>query len=670
MILSGNADLFFQKRGNDLERETVNAENIKLTELIDAKILQKMQDTFSAMARMAALTTDENGVPVTVGSRFSDFCTNYCRKSDIGRARCEQCDKMGAVMAMESQKPVSYFCHANLVDFAAPIMLGDRMIGSFIGGQVLSEAPDPERMREIAREIGVDEEGFIEAANKAQIVPQSAIDRATQFIYDFAGIISEMAYREFRSMELSREAMQAATQKSDFLANMSHEIRTPMNAVLGMAELALREDMSPQAQQYVRQIRSSGKNLLVIINDILDFSKIESGKMSVIDVVYEPLSLINDIVNIVNNRIGDKNIEFIVDLSPDIPHDLFGDNVRIHQVLINLLNNAVKFTKQGRVGLKMYSEFLDENNIVLKAEISDTGMGIKKEDLKKLFHSFQQLDSKRNRNVEGTGLGLAISQQLLHLMGGSISVESEYEKGTTFFIEIPQKVISLTPIADVKDENISVAVMIQNEYVLQQIKKDLDRVEIEYTDLGEGGSLEDIKSGFLIVEKGTVTASVKNYITENKDVQCLVVKGYDEVEETTLANVHYINKPVYSVTLYSKLGLSGEIVFGDDEKSEFIFKAPDAHVLIVDDNPINLTVACGILAPLKMQVDTANGASETLDKVKKIKYDLIFMDHMMPDVDGVETTHIVRRMIAGYEDVPIVALTANAIGGTKEMFLR
>ena len=652
------------------KKHKVDMDTISLTELIDVSILQRMQDTFAAMARMAALTTDENGTPVTVGTHFSEFCSNFCRKSPIGRARCEQCDKMGAVMVLEAKKPVSYFCHANLVDFAAPIMLGDRMIGSFIGGQVLSSPPDLERMRRIAHEIEVDEESFIEAAKKTQIVPQAAIDRSTKFIFEFAGIISDMAYKELRSRELSSEAMQASTQKSDFLANMSHEIRTPMNVVLGMAELALREEMSPQARQYVKQIRSSGKNLLVIINDILDFSKIESGKMNIVEVVYESLSIINDISNIVNNRIGEKDIEFIVDLSPDIPHELFGDNVRIHQILINLLNNAVKFTKQGRVGLKMYSEPIDENTILLKAEISDTGMGIKKEDIGKLFHSFQQLDSKRNRNVEGTGLGLAISQQLLNLMHGKISVESEYGKGTTFFVEIPQKVISEVKIAETSDEKISVAMMIQNDYVLEQIKRDLDRKGIAYTDFRKGGSLEDIKGGFLIIDRVLFEGSVKDFVTKNSDVKCLIVEPYDAVEDIRLPNVRYLKKPVYSVTLYSALGLSGEIKIGDNEGNDFVFIAPDAHILIVDDNPINLTVANGILEPLKMQIDTANGATETLEKVKEIKYDIIFMDHMMPDVDGVETTHIIRRMIPGYEEVPIIALTANAIGGTKEMFLR
>lgn len=646
-------------------------EGVHLTDLIPVETLQKIQDSFSKMARMAALTTDENGKPLTEGSNFSEFCTNFCRKSSIGRERCEKCDRDGAVMVLNSGKPVSYFCHANLVDFAAPIMLGDRMIGSFIGGQVLSEEPDYEKIREYARELGVDEEGFVEAARKTQIVPQAAIVRSTNFIYEFAGVISDMAYKSYETIKLSKEAMQAAAHKSDFLANMSHEIRTPMNAVLGMAEMALREEMTPQAKQYIRQIRSSGKNLLVIINDILDFSKIESGKLNIVPVVYEPLSIVNDLANIVNTRIGSKHIEFTVDLDPTLPHKLYGDNIRIQQILLNLLNNAVKFTEQGEVHLKVSFTWTDDENIMLKAIIRDTGIGIKKQDMGKLFQSFQQVDSKRNRNIEGTGLGLAISQQLLRLMGGSISVESEYEKGSTFYVELPQKVIDKTPSVPVEDHSVKAALIIENEYVLEQIKKDLSRLDISYTDLVNGENSSNITNGFLIVEYQLFGESIKKKLAENLDLKCLLLAPYDCQNDINIPGVKMLHKPVFSLGLYSALGISDDrITESDTESDNFIFTAPDAHILIVDDNPINLAVASGIIEPLKMQVDIANGASETIEKVKQIKYDIIFMDHMMPGVDGIETTHIIRRLIRGYEEVPIIALTANAVGGTKEMFLQ
>lgn len=568
-------------------------------------------------------------------------------------------------------KPVSYFCHANLVDFAAPIMLGDQMIGSFIGGQVLSEEPDYDKMREYAKELGVDEKGFIEAARKAQIVPKAAIERSTNFIYEFAGIISDMAYKSYETIKLSKQAMQAAAHKSDFLANMSHEIRTPMNAVLGMAEMALREEMTPQAKQYIRQIRSSGKNLLVIINDILDFSKIESGKMNIVPVVYEPLSIVNDLANIVNTRIGSKRIEFTVDFDPAMPRKLYGDNIRIQQILLNLLNNAVKFTEHGEVHLAVSFSQTDSENIMLKAVIKDTGIGIKKQDMDKLFKSFQQVDSKRNRNIEGTGLGLAISQQLLRLMGGSIHVESEYEQGSTFYVDLPQKIIDTAPSIPEPDSTVRAALIIENEYVLEQIKKDLSRLGIEYSDLVNGENNFNITDGYIIVEKQLFGESILKKLAENPELKCLLLAPYDSPNDITAPKVKMLRKPVFPLGLYSALGI-GDSILGesDSEDDNFAFTAPDAHILIVDDNPINLSVACGIIEPLKMQVDTANGASETVDKVKKVKYDIVFMDHMMPGVDGIETTHIIRRLIRGYENVPIIALTANAVGGTKELFLQ
>ena len=644
-----------------------NNEEVHLIDLIPADTLQKIQNSFSKMARMAALTTDESGIPLTEGSSFSDLCANYCRRSPTGRKRCEKCDRDGALRVLESGKPVWYYCHAGLVDFAAPIMLGDRMIGSFIGGQVLAEEPDYGKMRCIARELGLDEDGFIEAARHTQIVPAAAIERSTNFIFEFSRVISDMAYKTYETIRLSKLAV---SQKSDFLANMSHEIRTPMNAVLGMAEMALREEMTPNAKQYIRQIRSSGKHLLVIINDILDFSKIESGKMNIVKVDYEPLSLVNDLVNIVNTRIGSKKLEFTIDFDPSAPQKLYGDNVRIHQILLNVLNNAVKFTEHGEAHLSISFEPIDSETVALKAVISDTGIGIKKEDMQKLFQSFQQVDSKRNRNIEGTGLGLAISKQLLKLMNGTITVESEYEKGSTFRIELPQKVISRSPSIPSAERSINAALLIENEYVLSQMCRDLSALHIGYSVMSSEADLAGIKLGYIIVEKPLFSERILQAVIKDPELKCLVITAFDEPFSIDIPRVKMLRKPVFSMGLYSAMGL-GEDISGDDgaEDDSFAFTAPDANVLIVDDNPVNLTVAAGLIEPLEMRVDTAGGAMEAVEKVKNNSYDIIFMDHMMPEVDGVEATHIIRQ-ISGYGEVPIIALTANAMGGTKEMFLR
>lgn len=535
------------------------------------------------------------------------------------------------------------------MDFAAPIMLGDRMIGSFIGGQVLAEEPNLERMRVVAKEIGVDEEAFLEAAKKVQIIPKAAIDRSTSFIYEFAGVISNMA---FKSYETIRLAELSAKQKSDFLANMSHEIRTPMNAVLGMAEMALREEMTPQAKEYIRQIRAS-------------------GKMNIVEVVYEPLSIINSLSNIVNTRIGSKKLEFTVDFDAKLPHKLYGDNIRVQQILLNLLNNAVKFTEKGEVHLQITFDEIDSETIMLKAVVSDTGIGIKEQDFEKLFQSFQQVDSKRNRNIEGTGLGLAITQQLLKLMEGEISVESEYENGSTFYISLPQKIIDPAPSIPVPDSDLKASLIIENEFVLRQVCKDLSALGIKYTNLEEHGNLESVTDGYIIVEKHLFGDRIKKSLADNPKLKCLLIAPFESAADINMPRVKMLHKPVFSLGLYSALGLGDNLAeIGDSNEDNFRFIAPDAHILIVDDNPINLTVASGIIEPLQMQVDTATGALETIEKVKKVKYDIVFMDHMMPEVDGIETTHIIRRLIVGYEDVPIIALTANAIGGTKEMFLR
>ncbi|MGN0612963.1 MAG: PocR ligand-binding domain-containing protein, partial [Porcipelethomonas sp.] len=420
-------------------------DELYLTDLVDVEILQKLQDAFSEMTGMAALTTDKYGMPVTQGSNFTDFCMKYTRETPLGYSRCMRCDKTGAELTMKSKKTCSYYCHAGLVDFAAPIIANGQMVGSFIGGQVLPAPPNMTAFEEIAQELGIDPQEYKEAVSRVKIVSKEKIDRSAESLRVIADCFSHLAYQSYELHRSNVEIEKASNMKSDFLANMSHEIRTPMNAVLGMTDLALREEMSPAAKDYIHQIKASAKNLLVIINDILDFSKIESGKMDIINVAHEPLSVVNDLASIANSRIGNKDIEFTMDIEPDMPQTVFGDNIRIHQILLNLITNAVKFTQRGEVHLRIRCIRESDEKVIMKAAVSDTGIGIKEENLKKLFHSFQQVDSKRNRNIEGTGLGLAISKQLLELMGGNISVSSEYGKGSTFFFKVPLKIIDKTP---------------------------------------------------------------------------------------------------------------------------------------------------------------------------------------------------------------------------------
>ncbi|MCL2185536.1 MAG: ATP-binding protein [Treponema sp.] len=363
-----------------------------------------------------------------------------------------------------------------------------------------------------------------------------------------------------------KEKAEAASKtKDDFLAKMSHEIRTPMNAIIGMAELLSRSNLSKEAYEYVQDIKHAGNNLISIINDILDISKIEAGKMEIVPASYLLSSLIYDTVNIIRIRLAEKPIKFNTHIGEGIPNALKGDVVRLRQVLLNLLSNAVKYTDEGSIDMFLSIEKRSLIQVWLKVDVSDTGKGIKKEDQQKLFNDFVRFDSKENKGIEGTGLGLSIARRLCHAMGGDITVVSEYGKGSTFTMIIPQVIESEEPLS----ANFE--------------------VEKDYQD-----------------QSGTVR-----------------------------------------------------------------FIIPHARILVVDDIPTNLKVAEGLLALYKINVDTCLSGFEAIELVKQKDYDLVFMDHMMPDMDGIETVARIRHdeQLRGEEPVPIIALTANAVVGMREMFI-
>ena len=647
---------------------------MKLTDLIDTKVLQKIQDAFSSMLGVAALTTDASGTAVTKGSNFSDFCMKYTRNSKLGCARCEQCDREGAEMALARGESVVYSCHAGLVDFAAPIMADGELVGCFIGGQVLTDEPDPEQLMRIAEEIGVEPKEYLAASRRVKRTERSEVERAAKFLFTIADALSSMAYNQYLVHRANRELARSENMKSDFLANMSHEIRTPMNAVIGMAEMALREQLPAAAREYINQIKEAGKSLLTIINDILDFSKIESGKMDISEVDYEPLSMVYDVANIVMTRLKEKDVELVLDIDPNIPSKLFGDNIRIKQVLLNLANNAAKFTAHGRILVRMEHVNMGDGQIELRIAVEDTGIGIRQEDIGKLFQSFQQLDSKRNRNIEGTGLGLAISQRLLTLMNGDIWIESEYEKGSTFSFYLPQRVADASPSIRIKtSEPRLVAGLISNPYVRDGLCSDAANLGLDYLGLSgskELAALPQEKKIFLFIEHPLFSDEAEAFVRRNPQLTAvLLIDFYDHVT-TDIPNLIVMRKPLSALSIAMLLN-GQELHFDDDTtENEFDFIAPDANILIVDDNTVNLTVAEGLLEPLKMRIDTVTSGKAAIDKIMGFHYDMVFMDHMMPELDGVETTHIIRRFHPEYDDVPIIAFTANAVEGTKEMFCR
>jgi signal transduction histidine kinase/CheY-like chemotaxis protein len=467
------------------------------------------------------------------------------------------------------------------------------------------------------------------------------------------------------------DAQRASRAKTDFLANMSHEIRTPMNAVIGMTEIAMREDLSPTARDCIIQIQKSGKNLLNIINDILDYSKIDSGKLEIIPEKYELSSELNDISNILATRIGSKELELYVACDLNVPNALLGDSMRIRQVLINLVNNAIKFTNKGSVGVTVSFEKTCEDTCLLTYHIKDTGIGIKEEDLEKIFVSFQQVDSKRNRSVEGTGLGLAISKRLVEAMGGELGVESVYGEGSDFWFTIPQKILDPNIDLVLESPGNKRVIFINNDPVREKIfLKEMNIVgceEKEISDIREY-TADDRFRDFVFFDERKTDKGVAELLKANPGVIGVAIIDFNSNFKSDISNMHLMRRPVTTQKIVRMLNEEiDDSAHYDDEAYSVYFTAPDAHILIVDDNAINITIAEGLLSPLEMKIDTALSGVEAIEKVKDNEYDIVLMDHMMPEMDGVETTGIIREN-SGKEHPVIIALSANVTEEARKLF--
>ncbi len=484
--------------------------------------------------------------------------------------------------------------------------------------------------------------------------------------------------KRYNIMEELKEAKQRAEEanesKSNFLSNMSHEIRTPMNAIVGMTEILLRSDLSDQDRGYLMNIKNSGASLLTIINDILDFSKIESGKLEILEEEYEPMSMLSDLSMIFLNRIGDKPVELIFDIDKNLPNKLYGDSLRIRQVIINIANNAIKFTAAGYVKLTIQMAPMAEQDMVnLNISIEDSGQGIKPEDLDKLFGSFQQVDTKKNRNKEGTGLGLAISKQLVETMGGQIGVRSEYGKGSEFYFHIPQRVIGDQIAATVREDAVRnnpvvVSGHMKDARILEQLKSLTEGYGLKFVDCYEARA-HKVKVDYFFVDESVyrgLKASIEEYFVSTGTELCVLQNPMREAVWNDQATV--VNKPLYTLNFCQVINHETTAAFVETD-NVMNFTAPQAQILIVDDNEMNLKVAKGLLQPLQMNIDTASSGKTALEMVQTKQYHIVFMDHMMPVMDGVETTQRMRALEDTYiQNMPIIALTANAVTGAREIF--
>lgn len=486
-----------------------------------------------------------------------------------------------------------------------------------------------------------------------------------------------------KQLQLIEDARRAERSKSDFLANMSHEIRTPMNAIVGMCELILREEGITEAiSEHCFNIQNAGRNLLQIINDILDFSKIDSGKMELIEEEFNIASTLNDVVNMAMARKGEKAIEIIVEADPDIPSGLMGDEVRIRQVIINFMTNAIKFTEKGAVVLKV-SQTKQDYGINLNVSVIDTGIGISPENLEKLFTSFQQVDTRKNRSVEGTGLGLAISKRMVSLMGGFINVSSVYGQGSEFKFVIPMKVVNPKPFASANNaESIHAVAYINLDKFLPQVAYHYSalirhigrQLHIDFTFCDSFESLSEhiasTKVTHCFIGKEEYLENKEYFSSLPENINVVIIQ--DRLNAVVPPpNMKCIYKPFYVLSAASVL--NNESVFAsitDRRGVNIKFTAPKARILIVDDNLINLKVAVGLMKPYNMQVMTADSAKSAIAMLRSKDYDIVFMDHMMPEIDGVEATGMIRATEGEYyKKLPIIALTANAINGVRDMFI-
>ncbi|MDR0456142.1 MAG: response regulator [Treponema sp.] len=485
-------------------------------------------------------------------------------------------------------------------------------------------------------------------------------------------------------------ADEGSKSKSSFLASMSHEIRTPMNAIIGMTEILLRSKLSDEARSHAQDIKHAGNNLVSIINDILDFSKIEAGRLEIIPVKYMLASLINDTVNIICMRIGEKPLRFFTNIDGNIPNDLTGDEVRMRQILLNLLSNAVKYSEKGCVNLTITVHKKEAERIWLKIIVADTGKGIKPEDQEKLFGEFVQVDTKKNRGIEGTGLGLAITRRLCLAMGGDITMESEYGKGSAFTVIIPQRIESDVPFAAVEEpEKKKTLVYEDRKACAESVRWTLENMNVPHTIVTNQDDFTAAlrrEEWFYVFSGYSLYNNIKPLLEQpdtafpggKKPPLALMAEWGTEI---SIPNVRSLFMPVRSLSIANALNGRADNKSYVKDSGTARFSFPHARLLVVDDIATNLKVAEGLLAPYRAAVDTCLSGIQAIEMVKqaaleKHGYDIVFMDHMMSEMDGIEAASAIRawekeqqKKDSSRQQIPIIALTANAVVGMREMFL-
>lgn len=411
--------------------------NVHLSELLDMESVTVIQDSFYKMTGMASMIIDENGAPIVKGSHFSRFCVGLTRNTALGKARCESCGCMGAKRAMYSGKTEVYQCHAGLCDFAAPIIVDGRFMGAFVGGQVLMEKPDEERIRATAEELGIDPDVYVEAVHEIPVLDRKKIEDAADFLRVIANVFSAMAYNNYVTLNKTRELEKFSRMKLEFMSTINFHIHKPLQEMLFLANSINRVELPKEAGEKLRKLEKMNQAVINTLADAMSYSEMTRTDSDIVETQYNLLKLCEGLQITYTGKLLDRPVDFLLNVDEDVPTDLFGDAARIRQILVNLLNNAVQYTKEGTISLHI-SKKKTTYGLLLCFEIADTGIGMSGEQVKDIQGMFDRAHEGQVIDEDVLAFGLGMTCQLVSAVYGSVNVQSTPGKGSTFLVSIPQ----------------------------------------------------------------------------------------------------------------------------------------------------------------------------------------------------------------------------------------
>lgn len=411
--------------------------NMHLSELLDMKSMSVIQDGFAKMTGMAAGLSDENGVPIIEASNCRRFCTELTRSTALGRSRCENCDRMGAKQTMRSGKAEVYTCHAGLCDFAAPVIVDGRFMGVFAGGQVLMEEPDEEKIRATAKELGVDPDAYVEAVHEIPILSREKIEDAANFLHEIANIFSTMAYNNYTTLSKSRELENVSRMKLEFLSTINFSIHKPLQEMLFLANSINRMELPEAVAEKLRKLEKMNQTVINTLADAMSYSEMTRTDSDIVESEYDLLKLCEGLQITYMGRLMERPVDFEVKVDEDVPTDLFGDVTRIRQILVNLLNNAVQYTKEGTISLHI-SQKKTTYGLMLYFEITDTGIGMREDQVRHIQEMFDSVHDNQVIDEDVLAFGLGMTSQLVNAVYGNVKVQSKLGEGSVFTVAIPQ----------------------------------------------------------------------------------------------------------------------------------------------------------------------------------------------------------------------------------------